>query len=411
MLRDSELANTYDRYGPGIYSYCGSLLADEETAADAVTATFVVAACRSTVLRDPDRFRPWLYALARYECQRVLHTNPKLADPTAAASPDAGTPDGGNEVRGLVRAALAGLAPDEREIIELGVRHRFYGAELVDVLGIGADQVGALQSRARERLERSLGADLLARSSEASCSDLRLILDGQNDQDGPMTGLLRRRVDRHIGHCDACRRCQRRECDRALWQIWLPAPSLPPRLREKVLLLVAEVTPEATKDRVSVLRSAPSFDPGGFPSPQAKWQLSELPTPVTGRRRVEMRAIYAAVAAVVMVSLIAVGAAYLRHLTAQGTADQSGALSVPAAGLPAPGPTTAGPSASSSSRPHSTASPAMLTPAPELVVGSSPPATPKASASSKPSPSPTPTPTPSPTHTPSPRPSPSRPGH
>jgi DNA-directed RNA polymerase specialized sigma24 family protein len=410
MLRDSELANTYDRHAPAIYAYCGSLLADDEAAAEALTSTFVVAACRSTVLRDPDRFRPWLFALARYECQRLLHTNPKLADPTAAGPPDGATPDGGDDVPGLVRRALAGLAPDEREIIELSVRHRLYGAELVDVLGIGADQAGALQSRARERLERALGADLLVRSGETSCAELRAVLAIQDD---PMTALQRRRVDRHIGRCDACRRCQRRECDRALRQIWLAAPSPPPRVREDVLRLVSEVTPDATTDRVSALRSAPSFDPSGFPSPQAKWQLSELPTPAAQRRRVEVRAVYAAVAAVVLVSVIAGGAAYLRHLTAVGTADQSGALSLPAAGLPGPAPTTAEPTASGKSRPHSKTSPAMLTPAPELVMGSSPPPSPKASASTSPtpSPSPSPTPSPSPSRPPSPRPSPPRPGH
>jgi RNA polymerase sigma factor (sigma-70 family) len=390
------------------------LLADEEAAADAVTSTFVVAACRSTVLRDQDRFRPWLYALARYECHRLIHTNPKLAEQTAADAADDAGAESGDEVRGLVRRALAALTPDEREIIELSVRHRLYGAELVDVLGVAADQVGSLQTRARERLERALGADLLVRSSEASCTDLRVILDGETGQNGPMTGLLRRRVDRHISHCDACGRCQRRECDRALRESWLPAPTLPPRLRDEVLRLVAEATPDATKDRVSVLRCAPSFDPSGFPTPQAKWQLSEFPEPPTRRRKTEVRAIYAAVAAVLLVSVIAVGAAYLRDLTASSVADQSGSQALPAAGLPAPGPTTSGPTASSSAKPHSKASPAMLTPAPEAAVGTSSAPSPGASASSSPkpspSPSPSPSPKPSPTH-PSPHPTTPRPTH
>src|SRR5215469_17066068 len=61
------LAAAYDSYAAVLYSYCRSLLAEPEDASDAVQDTFVIAAAKLDGLRDPDRLRPWLYAVARNE--------------------------------------------------------------------------------------------------------------------------------------------------------------------------------------------------------------------------------------------------------------------------------------------------------------------------------------------------------
>lgn len=66
------LIAAYDQYGPGLYTYCRSLVSNPVDAADAVQDTFVVAATRLGGLRDPGRLRPWLYAVARNEGRRQL---------------------------------------------------------------------------------------------------------------------------------------------------------------------------------------------------------------------------------------------------------------------------------------------------------------------------------------------------
>src|ERR1017187_1513548 len=66
------LAAAYDHYAPALYAYCRSLLSEPADAADAAQDTFVVAAGKLSGLRDPDRLRPWLYAVARNECRRWL---------------------------------------------------------------------------------------------------------------------------------------------------------------------------------------------------------------------------------------------------------------------------------------------------------------------------------------------------
>jgi len=66
------LATAYDRYADPLFKYCKSLLSDPADAADAVQDTFVIAASRLDGLREPERFRAWLYTVARNECLRIL---------------------------------------------------------------------------------------------------------------------------------------------------------------------------------------------------------------------------------------------------------------------------------------------------------------------------------------------------
>ncbi len=67
--------------------------------------------------------------------------------------------------REMVSSALAGLDPADREIVELSLRHEFYGADLADALGVPRNQAQALTTRARTRFETALGALMVARSS------------------------------------------------------------------------------------------------------------------------------------------------------------------------------------------------------------------------------------------------------
>src|SRR5215467_14465474 len=73
------LAAAYDSYAAALHAYCRSLLAEPADAADAVQDTFVLAAAKLDGLRDPDRLRPWLYAVARNECHRRLRGRARLA--------------------------------------------------------------------------------------------------------------------------------------------------------------------------------------------------------------------------------------------------------------------------------------------------------------------------------------------
>ena len=261
------LAEAYDEYAESLYGYCHRMLGEPEDAANAVQDTFVIAAARLGDLRDPRKLRPWLYAVARNECRlRLYATEADLdeADDMADPSADADDRPERAELRKLVRAALDGLNPGEREVVELGFRHDLHGADLAAVLGVPRNQAHALASRARGQLEKSLGALLVARTGRRACPELDMLL---YDWDGRMTVLTRKRVSRHIDQCDVCTNRKHGTLRPAALYGMAPLAPLPDVLREEVLGLCADAGPSAQSYREDVVQRAGPFRPNGFPSP------------------------------------------------------------------------------------------------------------------------------------------------
>ena len=259
------LAEAYDKYGESLYGYCGWLLGGPGRAADAVQDTFVIAAASLGGLADPGRLRPWLYAVARSECRRRLRAGEAGQDEAAGLpAPAAGAGDDTEraELRGLVRAAMDGLNPGEREVIELVFRHDLSGADLAAVLGVSRNQAHAIASRARGRLERELGVLLVARTGRWACPALDLML---HDWDGQLTAPMRKQVARHTGQCAACTFCRRSALRPAALDGMAPLAALPPGLREKVLRLCAGHGPPGQAYRDEVTQRAGPFGANGFP--------------------------------------------------------------------------------------------------------------------------------------------------
>jgi RNA polymerase sigma factor (sigma-70 family) len=263
------LEAAYDRYAPSLYAYCQSLLAEPADAADAVQDTFIIAAGKLAALRDQDRLRPWLYAVARNECRRRLRSAGSAAPLDEAAAVTDETTDLGAdleqaELREMVWSALAGLTPSEREIIELNLGHELDGADLADALGVPRNQAHAMASRARAHFESALGVLLVARTGRDACAELGGILEGW---DGRLTVLLRKRVGRHIRHCGVCGDRQRRELSPVALLSALPAAALPAALRHQVLGLLSDGSPGAVAQRLAVGHRVGPLGPGGFPRP------------------------------------------------------------------------------------------------------------------------------------------------
>ncbi|MDX6392343.1 MAG: hypothetical protein QOJ73_3406, partial [Streptosporangiaceae bacterium] len=239
------------------------------------------------------------------------------------------------ELRDLVWAALGGLNPGEREVIELNLRHEFDGADLADVLGVPRNQAHALASRARSQFEMSLGVLLVARTGQEYCPDLAEILDGW---DGELTPLIRKRVNRHIDRCDVCGERKRRELNPAMLLGLLPAAVLSAKLREQVFHLVADTAPGSLADRARVVHQAEPFGSSGFPPQISSLRIGRPPRVGNVGR--------AAVATVAAAALLAGGLLFLRHHPGPPAAAGPQPRSSGAPGAPgAPG---AGPHASAS---------------------------------------------------------------
>ena len=204
----AAFAGIYDRYGDRLHDFCVGMLRDREAAADCVQDTFVTAATRLSSLRELDKLRPWLYAIARNEALRRIRErnreqpSDELPEVTSA-EPGPEVMASRSELATLIAQVADGLSDRDRAVLELTYRHGLDGPELAEALGVSAAGARTMTHRLRETIERSLGALLVARRARTGqgCPELGEFL---SDWDGEFTILMRKRIARHIDTCPGC---------------------------------------------------------------------------------------------------------------------------------------------------------------------------------------------------------------
>ncbi len=236
------LEAAYTAYADRIYDYAHSMLrrSDGTAAADVTHDTFLIALAKAPGLRDPERLRSWLYAIARNECLRVLRhakrTDPLTYDEQSRRDAGQGSPDmaadlSRSELGELVHAAAAGLSPKDREVFDLGMRHDLQAVEIAKALGVSENAAHAMMSRVRGQFKRSLGALTVARNGRRSCAVLDGLLSGW---DGSFAPLWRKRIARHVEHCKTCSQVQGRELSPAALLSLAPLLAAPALVRERL---------------------------------------------------------------------------------------------------------------------------------------------------------------------------------
>ena len=147
---DEGLAELYDRFGRVAYAVALRILRDPALAQDAVQEAFLTA-WRTAPSFDPRRASAstWLLTLVHRRAVDVVRREERRrAEPLEAAPVAAGdaTDEAAwvRERRRAVQAALAQLAPDQREAIELAYYGGLSQSELADRLGV---PLGTIKSR------------------------------------------------------------------------------------------------------------------------------------------------------------------------------------------------------------------------------------------------------------------------
>ena len=230
-------AAIYDRYADRIHDFCRATLRSNEEAADATQETFMLAWQHLARLRDPARVRAWLYAIARHEALRRARRSAgfDLQEPPDMAAPAAESPElqvEEAELRELVWAAAGGLEPRDRAVLDLSVRQGLDGAELADALGVRREHAYVLASNVRKRVERALGALLVARLGRRDCPELAAMLA---DWDGAYAPDVRRRVTRHVDSCETCFERRRALASPIALLATVPIATAPAILRDRTL--------------------------------------------------------------------------------------------------------------------------------------------------------------------------------
>ena len=397
------IAAAYDLYAADLYGYCHWMLQQPADAADALRDAFVVAAAKLGELPEAPKLRPWLYALARQQCQHRLRTTLPVGGSPADADPDVSGAPRQDDLPELVRSILAELKPREREVIELTLQHDLNDADLATVLGVSWSRAHARAERARGRLEKALGVLLLARSGGQACPELEELLGGGN---GQLTERGRDLVGRHIEQCRTCTDHKLGALRPAALFGLLPMAQLPPELREQVLRLGSAPTDEAVAYRRRVTRRrftimAPVVWVG------LVWAAGLLLFIFTGSH--PSRALAAAGPSVSnAASSQAAAATASTPATAptHASAKRSAAASLSPAHVPPPVTPSASPTARTVPSPRPSHSPTPKhSPTPSHLATPSNSPSPSRSPSHSPSPSPSHSPSPSPSHSPSPSPS------
>ena len=208
-------AAIYDRYADRVFSLCVTLTRDRGIAEDAMADTFLVAWQRLDQLRDPDRLRAWLFAIARNRVTRLgaragretpTDTMADGIDPATTTATDAVAETVVERVdadadAAVVWEAASALNPNERALLELSVRQGLDGLDLAAALGMTRHHVNVVAGRMRTNLEQGVAALDLLRREPGRCPALDDLVAGF---DGVFTPAWRKRIARHARSCPTC---------------------------------------------------------------------------------------------------------------------------------------------------------------------------------------------------------------
>ncbi|MCX5195823.1 hypothetical protein OOK31_18335 [Streptomyces sp. NBC_00249] len=224
----------HEPYLDGLFTYCLSVLCDHDTATDVLGDVLAVAERHPGRCPDEGHRRAWLYALARWACLSRLaerrrarqgahsaRRTPERTDQGHAPGAHRGLDVSAYRRTELARLAwpeAAGTTPEQREALELAVRHRLGVTELAAVLGTPATTARELLSGAACEVERTRAA--LAVVETGNCPAVsRLTGDDGDGGDGNvlLSSTLRAELVRHVDDCPRCRRAAERVDAAAPW--------------------------------------------------------------------------------------------------------------------------------------------------------------------------------------------------
>lgn len=158
------VAEVYDTFSPGLYRYAYRLLGNAETAEDCVAETFrrfLEALRRGKGPRD--YLQAYLYRVAHNWITDFFHRSPPPAEelPETQSAPDP-LPESETiqrEGQARLRAALAQLTPEQRQVIALKYLEDLENDDVARILEKPVGAIKSLQHRALVSLKRLLEKD------------------------------------------------------------------------------------------------------------------------------------------------------------------------------------------------------------------------------------------------------------
>lgn len=219
---DRAFGELYERYGRRIVSYVFGMVGDHGRAEDITQEVFMSALRR---MRDTDRpiiFKPWIYEIARNACidefRRTKRTrevplatdddDPESADRRLVSRTSA--PDQTFERRQQLddlRGAFRGLSDNHHKLIVMRELEGLSYDEIGKRMGMTRPVVESTLFRARRRLND----EYQEIASGRRCEQVHAVIEAGAKSISALGIKERRRVARHVSHCQPCRRFARAE--------------------------------------------------------------------------------------------------------------------------------------------------------------------------------------------------------
>ncbi|MER7620831.1 hypothetical protein [Streptomyces sp. NPDC126503] len=258
----------YEAALDGLFTYCLSVLCDHDTATAVLGDVLAVAERHHARCPSDEEGRTaWLYALARWACLRSLgeqrrrrqgaHTGrPAVTAPEPPPVPPETAERRRAELARLAWPEAAGTTPEQREALELAVRHGLSRRQVAAVLSLDPPAARELLAAAACEVERTRAA--LAVVETGGCPTVARLT---GDHRVLLSAALRAELVRHVDDCPRCRKTAERVGARGPW----PGATTPAPVQ---LPLVEAPRAAAYMAMLHVPRAragAPRFSPTGFP--------------------------------------------------------------------------------------------------------------------------------------------------
>lgn len=209
----SAFSALYRAHAPAVYTVVSSQVGPVD-AADLVQDVFVKALERLSSLQYPERFRPWLFAIARNVAIDSLRSRGRVEivkdeESLDSIIDDSPRPDRVSELAeltALVRGAVADLRPRDAAAVAMVTQLGYSVAEVASILGVSNGAAKVLLHRARRRLRETLALEVLVRQRSEGCPILQAI--------GPDDVLT---AGHHIRSCADCLSAAGREVQLFCW--------------------------------------------------------------------------------------------------------------------------------------------------------------------------------------------------
>lgn len=247
-----ELAFTelYERYFDRVFDFSARIVRDRDVAADVAQGAFTRAWERLSAGERPQRFKAWIYTVARNRAIDHLRRGRRqvsldagddeddapalaytLVDSDRLSSPGAALLD--NDLADLVWSAAASLTPQDYALLDMHVRQSLTTEEMAEALEVRTGSLYTRLSRLRDNLEESLTVELLRRRGRKDCAELDAIIAALPD--AHIDRAAQRTILRHLKRCDVCDANRRRFVTAAELFAALVAVPAPAELRAQIL--------------------------------------------------------------------------------------------------------------------------------------------------------------------------------